>query len=1589
MISLWHDVVPFVGAASGEWFFSVSGGVTGVDTFSIAFVLTGLVGLAVRGDADDPIAQLTEKVRRVAAGADDVTFTTDRDDEIGALYDAIDDLVTATDAEDQTDETFRRSIYEITSDPALDDDAKLDRLLELGCERLGVETGFIAQIDQADGRYEIERATGPLVAEESVFDLSETLCRRTITSDDVLGIADTVATSDLDDSEYADSDVRSYIGSKLLVDGELYGTLCFVGSEPRERPFSHAEKVFVDLVGRWISQTVERRERMETLERHASMLDSLFEELPVSLYVKDEAGRHLRKSVSDRVTEFPDDEEWYRGKTDLDIYDEALAERTYADDMQVIESGEPIRKTEQYDPRAEEWVLTSKVPWRGPDGEVRGLIGVTQYITERKEYERKLEAIVQNTTNQIYIKDSDGVYQFVNEATAELFDREPAEILGKRDDELFDSGTIEALISEDRHVLSSGETVTTTTTAEIDGERRTFLDNKYPYRDESGEIIGVMGISNDITERQARERKLRERKRELATLMSNLPGMVYRCRNEPDWPFEFVSEGCRELTGYEPAAIRSGDVNWGEDVIVGDNDELWETVQRAVDDHEQFEVTYPIETADGQRRWLWERGVGIYDDDGTVRALEGVVTDVTDRKARQRELRRTNERLNTLIDASPDALILIDTDGVVELWNPAAERIFGWSEAEVVGDTLPFVPADRESEFDGFRERLLSGESISSVETRRRRTDGTLIDVSLSAAPLRDVDGEITGIMAVMEDITERKRQERQLREHQRELDRYREFTEDILDAVDDVFYVLDEDGSLQRWNSAHTQVTGYSDAEIESMHATDFFAPEHRSEIEAAIEETKATGDAVVEVPYLTKDGEQVPHEFVAVALEDPDGNQLVAGIGRDISERKRRERQLERTTDLLSRAEEMAAIGGWAAVVEDGAAVDTTWTDKLFDIFGLADGEARPVEAMPEFYHPDDRERHRDAIERALDHGIGWEQELRLDAPDGTQRWVHTIGEPVLEDGTVVELRGSVQDITAQKQRELALESLHDSARGLLTTESIDDATRLIVDTAASLLDQAAVGIYLYDETTNLLEPASVSPGFEALCGGEPDAVGPGTESFLWHAYVTGTQSVLEGVDTSGESGPFVDAVDTGIVVPIGSHGVFAALDEAGEIGERDRSLVETLVATAAAAFERLESEATLREREAEIEAQNERLRRQIRANETIRSVDQALIGATDRDQLEAAVCERLVDDEDISFAWIGSFDPGGETLQARAWAGAGESYLDTPSFDRSATHSDPAVSAALDDEPVAVSNIARNVQQAAWRRAALAVGHQSALAVPVSLDDYQYGVLAVYADEPDVFGEFETAVFAELGTSIANAITSITTRQALNADTLTALELRVEDTTDPLLDIAFESGCTVTYEGVGTVSSDETRLFVRVSGCAPATVSELLADRHTIADHHLVSESEDGGVFEVTIRGETVLARLARQGGRVRKIAAEGSGIDIEVDVPTSVDVRSFVETLTDDGTVELVSRRERARSSESDPALAETILGALTDRQREVLRTGYFSGFFNWPRDTTGQELAAMLDVSQPTVNRHLRLGQQRIMRQLFDDEPEAE
>jgi PAS domain S-box-containing protein len=142
----------------------------------------------------------------------------------------------------------------------------------------------------------------------------------------------------------------------------------------------------------------------------------------------------------------------------------------------------------------------------------------------------------------------------------------------------------------------------------------------------------------------------------------------------------------------------------------------------------------------------------------------GIVTLRTriERNKTQIELQRSTDLLRAIIGAAPTAIIGLDLDGKVQtLWNPAAEKMLGWSAQEVMGRTLPSVPVESQEQFRSFREAMRSGKTLDGVEVRRQRRDGSPIDYSIYASPLRDAEGRITGNICVLVDITERKQQER------------------------------------------------------------------------------------------------------------------------------------------------------------------------------------------------------------------------------------------------------------------------------------------------------------------------------------------------------------------------------------------------------------------------------------------------------------------------------------------------------------------------------------------------------------------------------------------------------------------------------------------------------------------------------------------------------------------------------------------------------------------------------------------------------------------------------------------------------------
>ena len=262
------------------------------------------------------------------------------------------------------------------------------------------------------------------------------------------------------------------------------------------------------------------------------------------------------------------------------------------------------------------------------------------------------------------------------------------------------------------------------------------------------------------------ERALEESERRLSTLISNLPGMVYRGRNERGWPMTFVSEGTRDLTGYPAAAIESGDVCWEEDVLVeADREEMWDQVQAAVDADEPFEVTYRIENADGEERWMWERG-RVVDTEGETAIIEGFVTDITTRKKRERELEAEREFSENVINSLDDVFYVVTDRGDFLRWNDRFTEVTGYSDDEIDSmDVFDFFPEEYHEEIVDSTRRAIESDDVAEFEAEIETKGGDRIHFECRGTPVYDVDDDLVGICGVGRDVSERKAREQRLQE--------------------------------------------------------------------------------------------------------------------------------------------------------------------------------------------------------------------------------------------------------------------------------------------------------------------------------------------------------------------------------------------------------------------------------------------------------------------------------------------------------------------------------------------------------------------------------------------------------------------------------------------------------------------------------------------------------------------------------------------------------------------------------------------------------------------------------------------------------
>jgi PAS domain S-box-containing protein len=282
----------------------------------------------------------------------------------------------------------------------------------------------------------------------------------------------------------------------------------------------------------------------------------------------------------------------------------------------------------------------------------------------------------------------------------------------------------------------------------------------------------LYSIVHDITDRVQAQQLLVESERRLSTLMENLPGMAYRCINDEFWTMKFISEGCFDLTGYpRDHLLESHRTNYAELIHPDDRQMVWDKVKAAIDKRNRFNMTYRIHCAGGVEKWVMETGQGIFSENNDLLAIEGFITDITERKLAEESLRQSEERHRQIVESSTDAIITRAGEFIVYA-NPAALKLFRASHAEgLVGKRyLDLVhPDDRAESVERIRKGWNEKWIAPPREHRIVALDGQVVQVESTGVPVQ-YRGE-TQLFGIFRDITERKKSEKKLQEWRQLMD--------------------------------------------------------------------------------------------------------------------------------------------------------------------------------------------------------------------------------------------------------------------------------------------------------------------------------------------------------------------------------------------------------------------------------------------------------------------------------------------------------------------------------------------------------------------------------------------------------------------------------------------------------------------------------------------------------------------------------------------------------------------------------------------------------------------------------------------------
>lgn len=434
-------------------------------------------------------------------------------------------------------------------------------------------------------------------------------------------------------------------------------------------------------------------------------------------------------------------------------------------------------------------------PVTDDEGTVRSLIVSARDVTEQEKSDRILNAILENTTTPMFLKDRNGEYLLANQQFIDLFNLNEKTVIGKTDDELFPPKMAETVTKNDQAVLDHGEAIEVEEDIVVDGEDRVYLSSKVPVYDigiepDSDRPVAVFGVANDITGRKKREQELEL----LYQAINEAPvGVTLTDPTQEDNPIIYANDEFTNITGYS----REESLGKNHRVLQGPEttEQSVREMREAIDSGESVSIELRNYRKDGTMFWKEVTIAPVFDRDGNLRNFIEFQEDINDRKERERELRQSDRRFKAIFE-DPNILVgLLEPDGSVISTNETANKYLDANPDEFIGDPIwdtPWFVGDEplQEEVKEMVEQAADGEYVE-CELDHSKALGEDLVASGAFRPVTNEDGTVVSLILSTKDITERKRKTRELAESEA---RYQSLIEDVLDTSEVGTFILNDE---------------------------------------------------------------------------------------------------------------------------------------------------------------------------------------------------------------------------------------------------------------------------------------------------------------------------------------------------------------------------------------------------------------------------------------------------------------------------------------------------------------------------------------------------------------------------------------------------------------------------------------------------------------------------------------------------------------------------------------------------------------------------------------------------------------------------